>query len=89
MFAEGNASLARSASLDAGLLALPAPPVSGLLSGRLKLGTFFFFCNFSFSLFSLDRSTDVGTELSTCVMVKTKNIPKMQSESNECVRKTI
>ena len=41
------------------------PSVSGLLSGRLKLGTFFFFCNFSFSLPSLDRPTDVGTELST------------------------
>ena len=36
-FAEGKASLARSAFLDACPLALPAPAVSGLMSGRLAL----------------------------------------------------
>ena len=57
VFAEGKESLARAAFLDACHLALPAPVVSGLLSGRLKLGTFFF-CNFPFSRLSLDPSTD-------------------------------
>ena len=55
VFAEGEASLARSASLDACPLALPVPCVSGLLSGRLKLGFFFFcaICPFLFSFWTV------------------------------------
>ena len=53
MFAEGQASLARSASLDACPLALPVPCVSGLLSGRLKLGFFFAICPFLFSFWTV------------------------------------
>ena len=56
--AEGKASLDRSASLDACLLALPMPSVSGLFSGRVKLEAS---CWPSFSLLSLNLSTDVGT----------------------------
>ena len=51
-----EASLARSASIDACPLALPAPCVSGLLSGRVKLEASFWP---SFFLVSLNLSTDV------------------------------
>ena len=64
VFAEGEATLVRPASLDACPLALPAPPVSGLLSRRLQLGTFFFVFAIFLFLFCLDRSIEVGTELS-------------------------
>ena len=43
---EANASLALSASLDACLLALPAPSFSRLFSGRLRLEASFFFLHF-------------------------------------------
>ena len=52
--AEGNASLARSSAC---LLALPAPFVSALLSGRVKLWASFW----PFFLLIFRRSTDVGT----------------------------
>ena len=56
--AEGEASLARSASLDACPLALPAPFVSGHLSRTCEAGCFPLA---SFSPLSLYLSTDVGT----------------------------
>ena len=59
--AECKASLARSASLDACPLALPAPFVSGLFSGRGKLGASFWP---SFSHLSLNLSTDLFFRLS-------------------------
>ena len=68
VFAEGKASLARSASLDACPLALPFclwPLVRASEAWNI------FFGNVSFSLSSLVRPTDVGTELSTRVLKKT------------------
>ena len=59
--AEGKASAARSASLDACPVALPALFVSGLFSGRVNLGASFWPpC----PLLSLNLSTVIGTVLS-------------------------
>ena len=61
---EGKASLARSASLDACPLALPANFVSGLSSGCVKLGASFWP---SFSLLNLNLSTGVAHFPSLCL----------------------
>ena len=70
--AEGEASLARSVSLDTCPLALPAPFVSGLFSGRVKLGASFWP---SFSLLSLNLLTGAMVWLNGALVSSKKKLP--------------
>ena len=87
--AEGEASLARSVSLDACPLALPEPSVSGPFSGRVKPVRYAMFLSSgldwstvkrasatlwpSFSLLSLNLSTGVGSALSCAWCLEEKD----------------
>ena len=65
--ADGKASLARSASLYACPLALPAPSVPGLLSGRLKVGASLFLQFFLFSVWTCRLLLVLNCAFQVCV----------------------